>query len=106
MGGGAAVVVAMEGGGGGGWRLASGTPTIRSDHTDVRSKREDPPSSPRCKLIRGGGRIITCDAQHAVLPERLRVKRRSSRRSISSSSSGSSSISRGGGGGDVAAGNV
>lgn len=48
------------GGGDGGWwwwgvRLASVTPTIRSDHTDVRSKREDPPSSPRCKLIRGGG---------------------------------------------------
>lgn len=90
-------LVVIEGGGGGGVRLASVTPTIRSDHTDVRSKREDPPSSPRCKLIRGGGRIITCDAQHAVLPERLRVKRRSS----SSSSSGG-----GGGGGDVAAGNV
>lgn len=59
-----------------GVHLASVTLTIRSDHTDARSKREAPLTSPRCKLIRGGegwvgGGVITCDAQHAVLPARL-----------------------------------
>lgn len=58
-----------------GAHLASVTLTIRSDHTDARSKREDPLTSLRCKLIRGArggwGGVITCDAQHAVLPARL-----------------------------------
>lgn len=74
-----------------GLHLASVTLTIRSDHTDVRSKREDPPSSPRRELIRRG-RIITCDASHAVLPARLRA----------AAAAGSMSSS----GGDAAAGNV